>query len=181
MGPKHGHLNGRNVNSKEAEQSASLEPCVPQRGTNFGSYRLLPYTCPPKKRIDLSNRCGTSRSTLSDEKYFSVESVARDKFTPAPARDSVINDNEFKTLLGQCRVEMRVIEGCDRVLEITTPLPAKPQSIGEAKRVLKDLRYVAWLLEGLRKDFLDGEAYLREYRAESLAYEQTKVRVAQAA
>lgn len=89
--------------------------------------------------------------------------------------------NETDRLLDLCRTEIRVIEACDRVLEIRTPLPAKPRDEREAKRVLRDLRYVAWLLEGRRKEFLDGQAFEREYRAQTAAYEQAKAQMAQAA
>lgn len=88
---------------------------------------------------------------------------------------------DFKTSIELCRNEIRVIENCDKVLEIKTPLPAKPRDMVEAKRVLKDLRYVAWLLEGRRKEFLDGQAYEREYHASSAAHEQIKARLTAAA
>jgi hypothetical protein len=91
------------------------------------------------------------------------------------------NDNSLSSVLDLCRTEIRVIEACDRVLEIRTPLPAKPRDEREAKRVLWDLRYVAWLLEGRRKMFLDGQAFERDYRAEMVALEKAKAKMAMAA
>ncbi|QQR60389.1 hypothetical protein IPH19_03155 [Candidatus Uhrbacteria bacterium] len=91
------------------------------------------------------------------------------------------NDNSFSSVLDLCRTEIRVIEACDRVLEIRTPLPAKPRDEREAKRVLRDLRYVAWLLEGRRKTLLDGQAFERDYYAEMAALEKAKAKMAMAA
>lgn len=91
------------------------------------------------------------------------------------------NDNSLSSVLDLCRTEIRVIENCDQVLEIRTPLPAKPRNEHEAKRVLRDLRYVAWLLEGRRAAFLDGQAFERNYRAQMDALEKAKAQMAQAA
>lgn len=91
------------------------------------------------------------------------------------------NDQNLQSVLDLCRTEIRVIENCDRVLEIRTPLPAKPRDEREAKRVLRDLRYVAWLLEGRRAAFLDGQAFERNYRAQMDALEKAKANMAAAA
>jgi hypothetical protein len=91
------------------------------------------------------------------------------------------NDNSLSSVLDLCRTEIRVIEACDRVLEIRTPLPAKPRDEREAKRILWDLRYVAWLLEGRRKTLLDGQAFERDYHADMAALEKAKAQMAMAA
>lgn len=90
-------------------------------------------------------------------------------------------NNEIDRVLDQCRTELRVIANCDQVLGIKTPVPAKPRNEREARRVLKDLRYLSWLLEGLRKDLLDGQAYERNYCAQTAALEKAKANLAAAA
>jgi predicted house-cleaning NTP pyrophosphatase (Maf/HAM1 superfamily) len=92
-----------------------------------------------------------------------------------------VTNNEIDRVLDQCRTEIRVIKACDEVLGIKTPTPAKPRSEREARRVLRDLRYLSWLLEGLRKDLLDGQVYERNERARMDACEKAKANVAAAA
>lgn len=67
-------------------------------------------------------------------------------------------NERFEGLLQRCRVEVRVIRACDETLGIKTPLPAKPESLVEAVRILRDLRYLAWDLEGRRNAWLRAVA-----------------------
>lgn len=57
----------------------------------------------------------------------------------------------FENLLNRCFVEVRVIRACDHALMTNTPLPAKPSDEGEAFKVLRDLQYLAWEMEGRRQ------------------------------
>jgi hypothetical protein len=91
------------------------------------------------------------------------------------------NDTIYRAALERCRDSIGVIRECDKILEISTPLPRKPQTDRGALQLSRDLAYLAWDLEMKAKAFIDGERFFAAYIEATREYEQAQRRLAIAA
>lgn len=91
------------------------------------------------------------------------------------------NDTIYRNALERCRESIGVIRECDEILEISTPLPRKPQTDSGALQLAKDLAYVAWDLEQKAREQIDFERYSKAYIEAKKEYEQAQRQPALAA
>lgn len=91
------------------------------------------------------------------------------------------NDTIYQGALERCRQSIGVIRECDEILQISTPIPRKPQTDRGALLLAKDLAYVAWHLEQKAIELIDGERYYAAYLKATAEYEQAKRQLALAA